>query len=171
MEELKKKIREVPDYPKPGILFYDLTTLLKDPGALRRVVDIFSDKYQDQSIDQIIGIESRGFIFGPVLAYNLNVGFVPVRKKGKLPAETIQASYDLEYGQDSLEIHKDAVKRGQRVLIVDDLIATGGTAMATVEMVHKLGGEIIGLAFVVELEFLKGRQRLGDFDLFSILRY
>ena len=103
MEELKKKIREVPDYPKPGILFYDLTTLLKDPGALRRVVDIFSDKYQDQSIDQIIGIESRGFIFGPVLAYNLNVGFVPVRKKGKLPAETIQASYDLEYGQDSLD--------------------------------------------------------------------
>ena len=171
MEELKKKIREVPDYPKPGILFYDLTTLLKDPEALRRVIDIFSDKYQGQSIDQIIGIESRGFIFGPALAYNLNVGFVPVRKKGKLPAETIQASYDLEYGQDSLEIHKDAVKRGQRVLIVDDLIATGGTALATVEMVRKLGGKIIGLAFVIELEFLKGRQRLNDLDLFSILRY
>jgi len=171
MEELKKKIREVPDYPKPGILFYDLTTLLKDPEALRRVIDIFSDKYQGQSIDQIVGIESRGFIFGPALAYNLNVGFVPVRKKGKLPAETIQASYDLEYGQDSLEIHKDAVKRGQKVLIVDDLIATGGTALATVEMVRKLGGKIIGLAFVVELEFLKGRQRLNDLDLFSILRY
>ena len=171
MEELKKMIREVPDFPKPGILFYDLTTLLKDKDGLRRVIDILTEKYQGKGIDKVVGIESRGFIFAPSLAYNLNAGFVLVRKKGKLPAETISASYDLEYGQDVLEMHKDAIEPGQRVLIVDDLIATGGTAAATVQMVHQLGGQVAALAFVVELEALKGGEKLDGFEFFSILKY
>jgi len=171
MEELKKKIREVPDFPVPGILFYDLTTLLKDSESLRTVIDLLTQKYRDRGIDQVVAIESRGFIFGPALAYNLQAGFVPVRKEGKLPAQTISASYDLEYGQGVLEIHTDAIQKGVRVLIVDDLIATGGTAAATAQMVHQLGGEITGLAFVVELEFLKGREKLDGFELFSILTY
>jgi adenine phosphoribosyltransferase len=171
MEELKKKIREIPDFPKPGILFYDLTTLLKDPESLRGLVDILTQQYKDWQIEQVVGIESRGFIFGPVLAYNLNAGFVPVRKKGKLPADTIRADYDLEYGQDALEIHRDAIARQQRVLIVDDLIATGGTAAATARMVQELGGSVLGLAFIVELELLKGREKLDGFDVYSVLRY
>ena len=171
MEELKKKIREVPDFPSPGILFYDLTTLLKDSESLRTVIDLMTQEYRDQEIDQVVAIESRGFIFGPALAYNLQAGFVPVRKKGRLPAQTISASYDLEYGQDVLEMHTDAIQKGERVLIVDDLIATGGTAAATTQLVHQLGGEIIGLAFIVELEFLKGREKLDGFEISSILKY
>ncbi|MEJ2077391.1 MAG: adenine phosphoribosyltransferase, partial [Acidobacteriota bacterium] len=145
MEELKQIIREVPDFPKPGILFYDVTTLFKDPEGLRRVVDLLTGRYQDRGIRKIIGIESRGFILGPILAYNLGAGFVPVRKKGKLPAKTLSVSYELEYGVDTLEIHEDAVEPGEKVLVVDDLIATGGTAAATVEMVQKLGGDLVGL--------------------------
>jgi adenine phosphoribosyltransferase len=171
MEELKKKIREVPDFPKPGILFYDITTLLKDREGLRSIMDILTEEYKEKGIDQVVGVESRGFIFAPALAYNLNAGFVLVRKKGKLPAESISASYDLEYGQDVLEMHKDSIEPGQRVLIVDDLIATGGTAAATVQMVRELKGEVVALAFIVELEFLKGREKLDGAEVFSILKY
>ncbi len=171
MEELKKKIREVPDFPEPGILFYDLTTLLKDREGLRSVMDILTEEYKEKEIDRVVGIESRGFIFAPTLAYHLNAGFVLVRKKGKLPAETISASYDLEYGQDVLEMHKDAIEPGQRMLIVDDLIATGGTAAATAQMVRELKGEVVALAFIVELESLKGREKLDGTEVFSILKY
>ena len=171
MEQLKEKIREVPDFPKPGILFYDLTTLLKDSSSLRRVIDLLTQKYSDQKIDQVVAIESRGFIFGPALACNLQAGFVPVRKEGRLPSDTISASYDLEYGQGVLEIHTDAIQKGERVLVVDDLIATGGTADATSRMVHQLGGEVVSFAFIVELEFLKGREKLDGFEVFSILQY
>lgn len=171
MEELKKRIREVPDFPKPGILFYDLTTLLKDREGLRSIMDILTEEYKGREIDRVVGIESRGFIFAPALAYNLNAGFVLVRKKGKLPAESISASYDLEYGQDVLEMHRDSIEPGQRVLIVDDLIATGGTASATAQMVRQLEGEVVALAFIVELESLKGREKLDGAEIFSILKY
>jgi adenine phosphoribosyltransferase len=172
MEELKKLIREVPDFPKPGILFYDVTTLLKDPEGLRKVIDILTERYQGQGIRKILGIESRGFILGPSLAYNLGAGFVPVRKKGKLPAKTLQVTYDLEYGTDTLEIHEDAVSPGEKVLVVDDLIATGGTAAATVDMVQKLGGDLAGLAFLIELTFLNPRSKLSaDIDIYSMIQY
>ncbi len=171
MDDLKKKIREVPDFPKPGILFYDLTTLLKEKEGLREVIDLLTQEFEGKKIDKVVGIESRGFIFAPALAYNLNAGLVLVRKKGKLPAESISASYDLEYGQDVLEMHKDSIEPDQRVLIVDDLIATGGTAAATAQMVLQLGGEVAGLAFIVELGFLNGREKLIGFDVFSILTY
>jgi adenine phosphoribosyltransferase len=172
MEELKQIIREVPDFPKPGILFYDVTTLFKDPEGLRRVVDLLTERYQDRGIRKIIGIESRGFILGPILAYNLGAGFVPVRKKGKLPAKTLSVSYELEYGIDTLEIHEDAVEPGEKVLVVDDLIATGGTAAATVEMVQKLGGDLVGLAFLIELTFLNGRAKIpSGVEVFSLLQY
>ncbi len=171
MEDLKKKIREVPDFPKPGILFYDLTTLLKDREGLRQVIDLLTQEFQGKEIDIVVGIESRGFIFAPALAYNLNAGLVLVRKKGKLPAESISATYALEYGQDVLEMHKDAIEPGQRVLIVDDLIATGGTAAATAQMVLQLRGDVVGLAFIVELGSLNGREKLIGFEVFSILTY
>ena len=172
MEELKQIIREVPDFPKPGILFYDVTTLFKDPEGLRRVVDLLTKRYRDRGIRKIIGIESRGFILGPILAYNLGAGFVPVRKKGKLPAKTLSVSYELEYGVDTLEIHEDAVEPGEKVLVVDDLIATGGTAAATVEMVQKLGGDLVGLAFLIELTFLNGRAKIpSGVEVFSLLQY
>ncbi len=171
MEDLKKKIREVPDFPKPGILFYDLTTLLKDREGLRQVIDLLTQEFEGKEIDIVVGIESRGFIFAPALAYNLNAGLVLVRKKGKLPAESISATYDLEYGQDVLEMHKDAIEPGQRVLIVDDLIATGGTAAATAQMVLQLRGDVVGLAFIVELGSLNGREKLIGFEVFSILTY
>lgn len=171
MEELKKKIREVPDFPKPGILFYDVTTLLKDAEGLRKVLEILSERYHNAGIDQVLGIESRGFIFAPALAANIGAGFVPVRKPGKLPAEKLSHSYDLEYGSDTLEIHRDAIEGDQRILIVDDLIATGGTAAATVEIVRKLGGSIHELAFLVELEFLNGRSKLDGQNIYSILQY
>jgi adenine phosphoribosyltransferase len=171
MEELKSLIREVPDFPKPGILFYDLTTLLMDNSGLRKVIDGLTEQYQGRSIDKVVGIESRGFFFAPSLAYNLNTGFVPVRKKGKLPAETVSASYELEYGEDILEMHKDAIEQNQRVLIVDDLIATGGTAAATARMVRQLGGEVVALAFIVELEALNGAAKLEGYEVFSMLKY
>src|SRR2546425_3223313 len=154
--QLKDLIREVPDFPKKGILFYDITTLLKDKAGFATLIDALAEHYMDKKVDLVLGIEARGFIFGPALAYRLNAGFVPVRKPKKLPAETVKVTYDLEYGSNALEIHKDAIQKGQRVLIVDDLLATGGTALATAELAHGLGAEIAGLAFVVELDFLKG---------------
>ena len=169
--ELKKLIREVPDFPKKGILFYDITTLLKDKLGFARLIDALSERYIGKEIDLVLGMEARGFIFGPALAYRLNAGFVPVRKPGKLPAETVKVSYELEYGSNSLEVHKDAIGKGDRVLIVDDLLATGGTAVATAELASGLGAQIAGLAFVVELDFLRGRERLGNYDVFSLLHY
>jgi adenine phosphoribosyltransferase len=172
MEELKRKIREIPDFPKPGILFYDVTTLLKDADGLKAVVEILTERYQNQGVQKVLGIESRGFILGPVLAYRLGAGFVPVRKKGKLPAETVSATYDLEYGTDTLEVHKDAVEPGEKILIIDDLIATGGTAAATVDMVKHLGADILEIAFLIELTFLKGRDKLPpELSVFTILQY
>ena len=171
MEHLKAKIRQVPDFPKPGILYYDITTLLRDPVGLREVLDGLTEPFRDQQIDLVVGIESRGFILGAAVADRLRAGFVPARKPGKLPAGTIQQSYDLEYGSDALEIHQDAIEQGQRVLIVDDLLATGGTARAALDLVRKTGGEIAGMAFLVELQFLGGRARLGDVPLFVALRY
>jgi len=170
-EQLKKLIREVPDFPKPGILFYDITTLLKDKTGFAQLIDLFSEHYIGKQIDLILGMEARGFIFGPALAYRLNAGFVPVRKPGKLPAATVKVEYELEYGSNALEVHKDAVQKGQRVLIVDDLLATGGTAEATARLATSLGGEIAGLAFVVELDFLNGREKLKPYNVFSLLHY
>jgi adenine phosphoribosyltransferase len=170
-EPLKQLIRTVPDFPKPGILFYDITTLLKDKTGFAQLIDAFAAHYIGKDIDVVLGIEARGFIFGPALAYRLNAGFVPVRKPKKLPAPTAKVSYDLEYGTDSLEIHLDAIQPGQRVLIVDDLLATGGTMQATVQLVEKLGGEIVGIGFAIELDFLKGRTKFPDFEVFSLLHY
>ncbi|HKM48384.1 MAG TPA: adenine phosphoribosyltransferase [Terriglobales bacterium] len=169
--ELKKLIREIPDFPKKGILFYDITTLLKDKAGFAQLIEALSANYIGKGIDLVLGMEARGFIFAPALAYRLNAGFVPVRKPGKLPAETVRISYDLEYGSNALEVHKDAIRKGQRVLIVDDLLATGGTAAATAELAKGLGAEIAGLAFVVELDFLKGREKLTKYDVFSLLHY
>ncbi len=171
MDELKKLIREIPDYPKPGILFYDLTTLLKDKNGLRTLIDQLCAHYAGKPVDLVAGIEARGFIFAPALAYRLGAGFVPVRKPSKLPAKTAQVSYQLEYGTDALEIHEDAVRAGQRVLVCDDLLATGGTAAATVKLVRLLGGEVTGAAFAVELSFLNGRAKLPGLDVFSLIQY
>ena len=168
---LKSLVRSVPDFPKPGILFYDITTLLKDKSGFAQLIDAFAAYYIDKRIDLVLGIEARGFIFGPALAYRLNAGFVPVRKPGKLPAETVTIKYDLEYGSDSLQIHKDAIQPGQRVIIVDDLLATGGTMQATIDLVKQLGGEIAGLAVAIELDFLKGRAKFPEYDVFSLLHY
>ena len=170
-DQLKKLIREVPDFPKKGILFYYITTLLKDKEGFAALVDRLSDHYLGRKIDLVLGMEARGFIFAPALAYRLGAGFVPVRKVGKLPAETVKFDYALEYGTNSLEMHKDAIQKGQRVLIVDDLLATGGTAEATAKLAESLGAKIAGLGFVVELEFLKGRERLKNYDVMSMLRY
>jgi len=171
MDALKRLIREVPDFPKPGINFYDITTLLKDPNGLKLTIDALTDEYSSNKIDTVIGVESRGFIFGAPLAYQLGAGFVPVRKPKKLPAETVSVSYELEYGSDTLEIHKDAVGAGHRVLIVDDLLATGGTAKAVVDLVEKLGGDIVGLSFIVELTFLNGRGKFNGYDVRSLISY
>jgi adenine phosphoribosyltransferase len=171
MDDLKKLIREIPDYPKPGILFYDLTTLLEDPRGFHSLVDRLCDHYNGKKVDIVAGIEARGFIFAPALAYRLGAGFVPIRKPKKLPWKTVSVTYQLEYGSDKLEIHQDAVKPGQRVLICDDLLATGGTASAAIELVRKLGGEVEGAAFAVELNFLKGRGKLAGVDVFSLLKY
>ncbi len=170
-EPLKRLIREVPDFPKPGILFYDITTLLKDKTGFATLIDALSENYLERKIDLVLGIEARGFIFGPALAYRLNAGFVPVRKPKKLPAETAKWTYQLEYGSDTLEIHKDAVQPGQRVIIVDDLLATGGTANACASLAQSLGADIAGLGFVVELDFLKGREKLKGHEVFSLLHY
>jgi len=171
VDELKKYIREVPDFPKPGVLYYDITTLLQDPHALRISVDQFVWMFSQKKVDKVVGMESRGFIFGPIVAYNLNAGFVPVRKPGKLPAESRALSYDLEYGTDSLEIHEDAIEEGERVLIVDDLVATGGTAHATTQLVEAVGGEVIGLGFLLELTFLDPRSKLRGYEVESLIHY
>ena len=169
--DLKKLIREVPDFPKPGILFYDITTLLKDRAGLKAVIDALKGHYQAAHIDVVLGIEARGFIFAPTLAYALGTGFVPVRKPKKLPAETARVSYSLEYGQDALEMHRDAITPGQEVLIIDDLLATGGTAVAVAQLVESQGGHVAGLGFVVELDFLKGREKLSKYKVHSLLHY
>ena len=171
MDNLKKMIRTVPDFPKPGIQFYDITTLLKEPYGLRTTIDRLTELIDDPNIDTVIGIEARGFIFAPALAYRLGAGFVPVRKPRKLPAEIESISYELEYGKDTLEIHKDAIGEGHRVIIADDLLATGGTARAVVDLVERLGGRVAGLAFVVELSFLKGRERFNGYKVSSLLKY
>ncbi|HVO97196.1 MAG TPA: adenine phosphoribosyltransferase [Bryobacteraceae bacterium] len=168
---LKSLIREVPDFPKPGINFYDITTLLKDQAGLRAVIDDLGETYRGKQIDVVAGIEARGFIFAPAVAYALNAGFVPVRKPKKLPAETERVEYDLEYGTDSLEIHRDAIQPGQKVLIVDDVLATGGTAKAVAQLIEKLGGNLVGMSFVIELDFLKGRDRLPGHQIHSLLHY
>ncbi len=171
MNDLKALIREVPDFPKAGILFYDITTLLKDPLGLKGVIDGLKEHYQDSGASLVIGIEARGFIFAPALAYALGAGFVPVRKPKKLPGERLSISYDLEYGTDTLEVHTGAIAPGQRVLIVDDLLATGGTARATARLVEQSGGVVAGLGFVVELAFLHGRDKLAGHDVFSLMQY
>jgi adenine phosphoribosyltransferase len=171
MDDLKQYIREVPDFPKPGINFYDITTLLQNPLALRKTVDRFVWMFADKRIDKVVGIESRGFMFGPIVAYDLNAGFVPVRKPGKLPYQTIRQSYDLEYGSDSVEMHNDAVEPGEHVLIVDDLVATGGTALAAATLVESLGGVVSGMGFIIELTFLPCREKLGDYKVESLIQY
>ena len=170
-DQYRLLIREVPDFPKPGILFYDITTLLKDPAAFAAIADELTAYYRNQRINKVVGIESRGFIFGGTLAQRLNAGFVPVRKPGKLPADRFEVKYDLEYGSTSLAIHRDAISQGERVLIVDDLLATGGTAAATVLLVRQLGGEIAGLDFLVELKILKGREKLTGYPIHSTIIY
>ena len=170
-DDLRAKIREVPDFPKPGILFYDITTLLRNGDAFREVIDRMAEAVKGERIDLVVGMESRGFIFAAPLADRLGAGFVPVRKLGKLPAETIEVEYDLEYGTATLEIHRDAITRGQRVLVVDDLLATGGTVLGTIELVRRLGGEIAGLSFMVELTGLGGRAKLSEFAIHTLLAY
>ena len=169
--DLASTIRSVPDFPVEGILFYDITTLLKNPAALKESVDRLVDPYREAGVDVVVGIESRGFIFGVPLAYQLGVGFVPVQKPGKLPAETTAESYELEYGTNTVEIHVDAIEKGQKVLVVDDLLATGGTAQATCKLVKKLGGKVVGVAFVIELNFLNGREKLKGYDILSLIQY
>jgi adenine phosphoribosyltransferase len=171
MDDHRKLIREIPDYPKPGILFYDVTTLLKDREGFHALVDKLCDHYSGKKVDIVVGIEARGFIFAPALAYRLGAGFVPVRKPKKLPWKTVTETYQLEYGTDTLEIHEDAISRGQYVLICDDLLATGGTAAAATALVRRLGGEVVGAAFAIELNFLRGRSKLPGVDVFSLLKY
>jgi adenine phosphoribosyltransferase len=168
---LKNHIRHVPDFPKAGILFYDITTLLRDPVGFKTTVDLLSTPYEEQGIDAVVGIESRGFILGSAVAQRIGAGFIPIRKPGKLPAKSIRETYDLEYGKDALEIHEDAVGKGQRILIVDDVLATGGTAAAAVQLVRKLGGELHGLAFLIELLFLNGKQKIEKESVYSVLKY
>jgi adenine phosphoribosyltransferase len=170
-EPLKALIRSVPDFPRPGILFYDITTVLKDKTGFAQLIDAFAQYYIGQDIDLVLGIEARGFIFGPALAYRLNAGFVPIRKPHKLPAPVERVQYDLEYGTDSLEIHKDAIRPGQRVIIVDDLLATGGTMEASVQLVERLGGIVASLGVAIELDFLRGRSKFPNYDVFSLLHY
>jgi len=173
MDDLKQHIREVPEFPKPGILFYDITTLLQHPLALRKTVDQFVWFFAEKKIHKVVGIESRGFMFGPIVAYDLNAGFVPVRKPGKLPSAKIRETYELEYGSDTLEMHSDAISPGENVLIVDDLVATGGTALATARMIEKLGGVVAGLGFIIELTFLDGRKKLEEkgYDVQALIKY
>ena len=171
MDVLKRKIRHIPDFPKPGILFYDITTLLQDREGFKQVVEVLAGPYLDKPVDVVVGIESRGFILGGAVADRLGAGFSPVRKPGKLPSRTVRETYELEYGTDCLEMHDDAVRRGQRVLIVDDVIATGGTARATAALVRRLGGEVVGLAFLIELLALNGRARLVGENVYTVLQY
>jgi adenine phosphoribosyltransferase len=171
MDDLKSHIRQIPDFPKPGILFYDITTLLQNSLTLRMTVDRFVWLFAERRIDKVVGIESRGFMFAPIVAYDLNAGFVPVRKPGKLPAEKVRETYDLEYGTDTLEMHRDAIRPGEHVLIVDDVVATGGTAAATARLVESLGGVVAGFGFIIELTFLDGRKKLGGYDVASLIQY
>jgi adenine phosphoribosyltransferase len=171
VESLRAKIREIPDFPKPGILFYDITTLLKDADAFKESIDLLTMPFKGSNVDLVVGMESRGFIFSAPMSYELHSGFVPVRKLGKLPAETVTVEYALEYGTNTLEVHKDSILPGQRVLIVDDLLATGGTVLGTIELVKQLKAEVVGLAFLVELLFLKGRERLREYDIHSVVQY
>ncbi len=171
MEDLKKVIREVPDFPKEGILFYDITTLLKDRQAFTRVIDAMCAPYIGEDIDAVLAVEARGYIFGAAMAYRLGTGLIPVRKPGKLPSKTIQESYSLEYGVDTIEMHSDAVENGQRILLVDDLLATGGTAGAACRLVEKAGGQVVECCFMVELTFLNGREKIGHDNVFSLLKY
>ena len=171
LKSLEASIRTVPDFPKQGIMFRDITTLLKEAAAFREAVDLMHERYRDQNIAKVVGIESRGFILGAALALRLGAGFVPVRKRGKLPAPVIEQEYSLEYGTDKIEIHKDAIIKGERVLIHDDLLATGGTVSAACKLVESLGGTIVGLSFLIELSFLHGRQQLATYDVHSIIRY
>jgi len=171
MAELSKKIRSIPDFPKKGILFRDITPLLQDSLSFRRAVDLLAENYQDKDIDSVVSVEARGFILGSVLAYKLGVGFVPIRKPGKLPYKVEKVTYKLEYGEDSVEIHQDAVKEGDKVLIFDDLLATGGTAKAVCRLVERLKGEIVGVSFLIELSELKGRGKLKGYEVFSLIKY
>lgn len=171
MEQLKALIREVPDFPKPGINFYDITTLLKDKTGFKNVIDSLESRFRDRPVDVVLGIEARGFIIAPAVAYALGDGFIPVRKPKKLPAPCERVEYELEYGTDILEIHKDAIDPGQNVLIIDDVLATGGTASAVTRLVEKLRGRVAGLGFILELDFLKGREKLKGYDVFSLLHY
>ena len=171
MPDLKKLIRTVPDFPKPGVQFKDITTLLRQPDALRYALDKLSERYRGEKIDLVLGIESRGFILAVPLAYQLRAGFVPVRKEGKLPWDSEREEYELEYGTAVLEVHKDAIRPGERVLIVDDVLATGGTARATARLVERLGGKVVGVACLIELSFLKGRQAVADYDFFSLISF
>jgi len=168
---LKELVRDIPDFPIEGIMFRDITTLLKDAKGLKDIIDIFSDRYRDKGIKYILGADARGFIFGAAIAYNIGAGFVPIRKKGKLPYKTLSASYELEYGSNEVEMHIDAIDNGDKVVIVDDLLATGGTAKAMLDLVRKLGGDIHEFAFMIELEDLKGRDKLEGENVFSIIKY
>ena len=171
MDEIKNIIRDIPDFPKKGIIFKDITTLLADAKSFQRMVDSIANRYVGQRVDKVVGVEARGFIIGAALAYKLNAGIVLVRKPGKLPAETFKQTYDLEYGTDTLEMHTDAIKKGERVLIADDLLATGGTMGAVVDMVNSMGGEIVECCFMAELEFLNGRKKLPEGKVFSLLKF
>ncbi len=170
-EELKQAIRSIPDFPIPGVVFKDITTLLKDGDQFAETIDYMYNHFRDKEIDTIVGTESRGFIFGAAMAYKLNLGFIPVRKPGKLPGETISEEYELEYGSDQLEMHKDALNEDNKVLMVDDLLATGGTASATCSLIEKTGAEIVGVAFLIELSFLNGRKLVDKYDVFSLITY
>ena len=169
--DLKQHIRNVPDFPKPGILFYDITTLLREPRGFRATIEQLAAPYRSGTVDAVVGIESRGFILGAAVAQELRAGFIPVRKPGKLPAKAIKESYNLEYGTDALEVHVDAIEKGQKILVVDDVLATGGTAAAAAQLVRKLGGELLGMAFLIELTFLNGKSKLPDEQVFSVLQY
>jgi adenine phosphoribosyltransferase len=169
--DLKQHIRSVPDFPKPGILFYDITTLLRDPEGFRATIEQLAAPYRGRPIDAVVGIESRGFILGAAVAQELRAGFIPVRKPGKLPAKAIKESYNLEYGKDALEMHVDAIEKGQKILVVDDVLATGGTAAATAQLVRTLGGDLLGMAFLIELLFLDGKSKLPNEQVFSVLQY
>lgn len=169
--DLGKMIRDVPDFPKEGIIFKDITTLIKDPEAFKEAVDVLADHYAGRHVDLVAAVEARGYIFGAPIALKLGAGFIPVRKVGKLPAETLREEYELEYGADAVEMHKDAIQPGQKVLIVDDLIATGGSAQATARLVERLGGEVVGIAFLIELTFLHGVDRLKKYDVYTVIEY
>lgn len=169
--DLKKYIRNIPDFPQKGVMFRDITPILKEPAPFKYTIETLVNKYKEDKIDKIVSVEARGYIFGGVLSYLLNCGFVPVRKPGKLPAETVSLEYTLEYGKNVIEIHKDAVTKGERVLVFDDLLATGGTVHATCKLVEKLGGKVIGCAFVIDLTYLHGKEKLKDYNVFSLVEY